>query len=342
MNDLQRVWIHFFLFIHISEQQWWWRAKNLISFLAIDCCVGLCAGNCWESVYQSFNMDGDPITTEPIILKIDEDVRIILEEDGRVFDNGLEFLISEVLIEEVSGLPNEGEIILRDKMNQVMKYLTLEGKFEKLFGYHIAILNSMRNKEKVNIPLFLLKSMEKSVRAVKISKRKSPLHQGLMKMLVDFEMNKKGNVTGPFKGGFTRLSGTPVSKAQLLLGSAPPSPLLIPGDTASDYDGDYGSREGDRPTANPKEGGGRKRKPPTQVLNANLPKCSRRSTRDLGERSNSLKVLVSTPTEKGGSLSITCACINLLALEITNYMKEVVKNMKDLNAAKDQQNPPSK
>lgn len=41
----------------------------------------------------------------------------------------------------------------------------------------------------------------------------------------------------------------------------------------------------------------------------------------------------------GRSLSSTCACINLLTLEITNYLKEVVKNMKDLSAAKEQQNP---
>eukprot|EP01018_Ginkgo_biloba_P037263 Gb_40874 [translate_table: standard] len=41
----------------------------------------------------------------------------------------------------------------------------------------------------------------------------------------------------------------------------------------------------------------------------------------------------------GGSLSSTCACINLLTLEITNYLKEVVKNLKDLSAAKEQQNP---
>eukprot|EP01018_Ginkgo_biloba_P009698 Gb_25168 [translate_table: standard] len=38
----------------------------------------------------------------------------------------------------------------------------------------------------------------------------------------------------------------------------------------------------------------------------------------------------------GGSLSSTCACINLLTLEITNYLKEVVKNLKELNFAKEQ------
>eukprot|EP01018_Ginkgo_biloba_P003972 Gb_35312 [translate_table: standard] len=51
-----------------------------------------------------------------------------------------------------------------------------------------------------------------------------------------------------------------------------------------------------------------------------------------------LKVL----NELGGSLSRTYACINLLTLEITNYLKEEVKNMKNLSVAKEQQNPAEK
>eukprot|EP01018_Ginkgo_biloba_P002004 Gb_02440 [translate_table: standard] len=80
-----------------------------------------------------------------------------------------------------------------------------------------------------------------------------------------------------------------------------------------------------------------------------------------GEEGNSLKVAEADPVEKGpakgpywtqtlieelrcnlkvlnglgGSLSSTCACINLLTLEITNYLKEVVKNLKDLSAVKE-------
>eukprot|EP01018_Ginkgo_biloba_P005757 Gb_20034 [translate_table: standard] len=372
-------------------------------------------------------MGGEPVTTEPSVLKIDEDVRNILEEagllsffkkisrhsqnitnqlveswkDGRVVINGLEFVVSEVLIVEVSGLPNEGEAVSRDKMNQVsqltkfikdeetfcwldsgiareslpkpwdrvavqvMKYLTLEGKFRKLFGYHIAILNSMRNKEKVNIFLFLFKSLEKSVNVAKAGKGKAPLHQGLMKV-----------------------SGAPISKAQLLLGPTPSSPLSISGDISTDSEGDSESPDKNCPATNPKEKNNRKRKPPAQVLSANIAKCSRRSSKlqrksagkpkgvddvesseedrksddleSLGGRSSPPKVTAAAPSKKsakspegshslseelrshlrvlnglGGSLTSTCACINLLTLEITNYLKEVVKNMKDLNAAKE-------
>jgi len=34
----------------------------------------------------------------------------------------------------------------------------------------------------------------------------------------------------------------------------------------------------------------------------------------------------------GGSLTSTCACINLLALEIANYLKEVVSRLKELKS----------
>jgi len=36
----------------------------------------------------------------------------------------------------------------------------------------------------------------------------------------------------------------------------------------------------------------------------------------------------------GGSLTSTCACINLLSLEITNYLKEVVSRLKELNSGR--------
>lgn len=84
-----------------------------------------------------------------------------------------------------------------------------------------------------------------------------------MKLLVDFEKDRRGVVAGPLKGGFSRLGGTPVSKAQLLLGPAPPSPLPKSRDTASDFEDDSLSQDGDPPVVVPKDGGSRKRKPPS-------------------------------------------------------------------------------
>eukprot|EP01018_Ginkgo_biloba_P007467 Gb_18855 [translate_table: standard] len=253
--------------------------------------------------------------------------------------SGMEFVVNEVLIAEVSGLPNEGEAISRDKMNQVGQ-LTKFIKDEETFCWMDSRIareslpkpwDRVAVQEKINIPLFLFKFMEKSVHVVKVGKGKSPLHQGLMKMIEDFEINRKSSIAGPSKGGFVRVSGAPISKAYLLLGPALSSPLLVSGDMATDSKGDYGSPERNFPTINPKEKGSRKRKPPAQVLSANITKCSRRSSKlhrktvgkiklmddvesseedrksndpgSLGERSSASKVIVSTPSEKSAKSS---------------------------------------
>eukprot|EP01018_Ginkgo_biloba_P029985 Gb_34038 [translate_table: standard] len=110
--------------------------------------------------------------------------------------------------------------------------------------------------------------------AAKVGKGKAPLHQGLMKLLADFELNKKSVIAGPSKVGFIKVNWVPISKAQLLLVPTSSSPLLVSGDTVTDSEGDSKS-----PDTNPKEKNNRKRKPPAQVLSANIMKYSRRSSK---------------------------------------------------------------
>eukprot|EP01018_Ginkgo_biloba_P023702 Gb_11572 [translate_table: standard] len=176
---------------HLCMMQNQWSVNQLDLFRGVSLW--------WFSLEKKFVrlviMGGEPVTTEPSFIES--------WKDGRVVVSGTEITVNEALIADVSGLPNEGEVVSRDEMNQVsqltkfikddetfcwldsgiareslpkpwdrvavqvMKYLTLEGKFRKLFGYHITILNSMRNKEKINIPLFLFKSLEKSMHAIK-------------------------------------------------------------------------------------------------------------------------------------------------------------------------------
>eukprot|EP01018_Ginkgo_biloba_P005172 Gb_38944 [translate_table: standard] len=186
--------------------------------------------------------------------------------------------------------------------------------------------------------------------AIKTGKGKVPLHQGLMKLIVEFALNRRKSVAGPSKGGFARVSGSPISKAQLLLGpilGSPPS-----GDSATDSKGDSKSLERTHPPKNPKEKGSKKRKPTTQILSANLAKCSRRSSppkvsaaapsvksekspADSLSLSKKLRCHLRVLNGLGGSLTSTCACINLLTLEITNYLKEVLKNMKEMKDIKE-------
>eukprot|EP01018_Ginkgo_biloba_P018070 Gb_20417 [translate_table: standard] len=281
---------------------------------------------------SSERMGGDLVTMEPSVLKVDKEKSLVCPERERSL---------------------LGKRLIRVAI-QIMKYLTLE------------------------------------VKAIKVGKGKAPLHQGLLKLLFDYEKEKKSAVVGPSKGGFSRLSGTPVSKSQLLLGPAPVSLAPKSDETVSNSKEDSVSQGDDTPLAGTKEGGGRKRKPPPQTLNASLAKCSRRSTRlqkktadkakivdfvdsseedhtmsNVGKNTEggcSFKMMGIDPSQKGlvkgpdgtqtlveelkchlkvlnglgGSLSSTCECINLLTLEITNYLKEVVKNLKDLSATNEQ------
>jgi len=393
-------------------------------------------------------MGGDPVVTEPAVLKMDDKVKELFDkaglldffrkfssfsnslslqvveswDEGRVKVDDLVFTISEQRITEVSSLPADGEVICHEKTNQVeqlskfirndetfcwlqsgipresllapwdrvvvqvMKYLTLEGKFRKFFGYHIAILNSIRNRVKINVPLFLLKSLEKPIKTVKSGKGKLPLHQGLLKMLVNYEKARINSAPLILKGNLIRTSGTPVSKAQLLLGPASSIPKTSVDSSDSEEEEDSPSEDDGISTR--KKGDSRKRKVAPQVLAASLAKCSRRSSRLQKKSANKVKIINyadSTEDEKlekqddntadservgkdlesaeeikdsskippdnqnvlkelkshlkvlnglGGSLTGICACINLLTLEIANYLKEVVSRLKELNSGR--------
>eukprot|EP01018_Ginkgo_biloba_P005387 Gb_27439 [translate_table: standard] len=325
-------------------------------------------------------MGGEPVTAEPAVLVVDEDVRSILEEagllsffkkfgghsenvtnqfvetwkDGRVVVSDTKILVNEALIAKVSGLSNEGEVISRDKMNQVSQLTKFIKDGETFCWMDSGIARESLPKPwdrvavQINIPLFLFKSLEKSLHAVKVGKGKVPLHQ---KLIVDFALNRKKSAAGPSKGGFTRISGAPISKVQLLLGPVPTTPHIDSEDSETDAEGDSESLEKDSPTKNPKDKGSRKRKPPAQVLKSSEEDRKSEDAGTLGGRSSPPKVLAVAPSGSakcpgdslslseelrchlrvlnglGGSLTSTCACINLLTLEITNYLKEVGTNI---------------
>eukprot|EP01018_Ginkgo_biloba_P039864 Gb_34704 [translate_table: standard] len=272
-----------------------------------------------------------------------------------------------------------------------MTYLTVEGKFRKIFGYHVAILNSIRNDEKVNIPLFLSKLLEKSIKVVKAGRGKVLLHQGLVKLLYQSAKEKGGVVRG-----FPRNSGTPISRAQLRLGATPKgkeSPVSQSSMVLSESEDEDDSMGKDisKDLSKGDDVRSLKRKPPPQVMVTSLAKCSKRSSRLQQKSKEKPKILdfVDTSEEDkdrtnedkeaetgkgveesmprtlprrglpmdpqgtftileelrchlkimngiGGPLSSTCACNNLLALEITNYLKEVVSKLKEMGSIKSQ------
>jgi len=65
--------------------------------------------------------------------------------------------------------------------------------------------------------------LEKSVKSVKVGKGKLPLHHGLLKILVNYEKARNPSPSMTLKG-LLRSSGTPVSRAHLLLGPMTTTP----------------------------------------------------------------------------------------------------------------------
>lgn len=71
-----------------------------------------------------------------------------------------------------------------------MNYITLDTQRTCVRGYHLAILNQMRWKKKVNVPYFLFKEMEKAAEDFQKGRTKFILHQGLF-LVVAKHMAKK-------------------------------------------------------------------------------------------------------------------------------------------------------
>eukprot|EP01018_Ginkgo_biloba_P016180 Gb_10220 [translate_table: standard] len=225
-------------------------------------------------------MGGDPVATKPSILRVDEEVRGILDRsgllsffhkfisfsedislqvveswnDGKVYVNGLDFIILDQLIAKVSGLPREGEAITREKTNQVGQ-LTKFIKDDKTFcwlNFGIVRESLLKPWDRVSKVILTPKVVDKA--------KVLDFVESLEKDHNDSDVGKNTEGGCSFKE----------------VGTSPLDKVL-----AKDPDG-------------------------TQNLVEEL-KCH-------------LKVL----NGMGGFLSSTCAFINLLTLEITNYMKAVM------------------
>eukprot|EP01018_Ginkgo_biloba_P021768 Gb_21503 [translate_table: standard] len=277
-------------------------------------------------------MGGDPITTKPAFLVVDKEVRNILEEvgllvlfkkfkghsesitnqfvdtwkDGRVVIDKIEILVNVALIVEVLGLPNDGEVISREKMNQgrftrvsrtpitkaqllLVLILTAshidfgdsvseaEGELES--QEKVSLIKNPKDKggRKRKLPAQVLSAiLAKCSRRSSRLQRKSTSNPSLLDMVETFEEERKldepslsGGKKNPQKG----FAATPFENVK-----SPGDPLLL-----------------------------------TEELICHL------------------RVLNSL----GSPLSSMCACVNLLALEIMNYLKKVLKFMKEKNVEKE-------
>lgn len=74
----------------------------------------------------------------------------------------------------------------REVLFVIMCYITLDGRFTKVYDYHFVLMNHFRHDEKVNIPYFLLCSMNDTIKAYKENPMgDTAMHQGLMVLIYD-------------------------------------------------------------------------------------------------------------------------------------------------------------
>eukprot|EP01018_Ginkgo_biloba_P000311 Gb_34980 [translate_table: standard] len=314
--------------------------------------VGLCSRPCFGIHFVGlFSMGGEPVIREPYVLSMEEDV-----QNGRVTINGLDIKVNEGLIIEVTGLPNDGEVISRDKMDQVSQLTKFIKETETFYWVDSGIVRE---------------SLPQPWNRVAIQVMKYITLEGKFRNLFGY-----GSPAGPSKGATPRISGVPITKSHLLIGPAPPSLHLASVDLDSNTDEDFESQGRVILASNLKEKEGKKRKPPPQVLSANLAKSSRRSTRLQRKSAEKVNVIVDAssseedhkintaqvkegrscndsigegegspddsphPSEDllgylwilnslSGTLTSTCAYLNFLIVEIMKYLKDAAKGKKD-------------
>lgn len=79
----------------------------------------------------------------------------------------------------------------------IMNYFTLDSQMVWVHGYHLAILNNMRWRKRVNVSYFLFKELEKSAEDFQRGRTKYTLHQGLILLIVKFMAHKQGWMGDP-------------------------------------------------------------------------------------------------------------------------------------------------
>ena len=73
-----------------------------------------------------------------------------------------------------------------------MEYLTLDGRYTKLYGYHFILANHFQHNIRVNFPSYLLQSLAISTQAIlRDPTREHVCHEGLMVLIMKVLKSKK-------------------------------------------------------------------------------------------------------------------------------------------------------
>lgn len=77
----------------------------------------------------------------------------------------------------------------------IQKYLTCEGRYNKVYSYHFKLLLHFTGKASIDLPFYLFRSLSKMCDKVQLKKEScdtSLLHHGLVKLIVLHELHKVG------------------------------------------------------------------------------------------------------------------------------------------------------
>lgn len=68
----------------------------------------------------------------------------------------------------------------------IMEYLTLDGQFTKLYGYHFMLANHFRHDVRINFPFYLKQSLSLSIQETQNDpNREHVFHEGLMVLIMN-------------------------------------------------------------------------------------------------------------------------------------------------------------
>eukprot|EP01018_Ginkgo_biloba_P035001 Gb_11149 [translate_table: standard] len=335
---------------HVENRRLKWFSKGLGGAEHTLSTLWFALVKCGVAFDVLIAMGGDPVITKLVVLSMEEDVGVILDDSGllpffkkfsghneaitnqfmetwkndRLIINGMHIDVSEGLIAEVTGLSNDGELVSRDKMDQVSQLTKFIKENETLCWLDSGIARESLPQpwDKVVIQVMKYISLE--------GKTKSPRHQGLMKLIVEHNSNRLGSPMGLSRGAAIRVSGVPITKSQLLIGPAPPSLLLTSINSESDADEDsesQGSSDEEQKidTAQGKIG----RSNPTKSEATNPSEKGEGSPVDSEPPSEDFLGHLQILNSLSGTLMSSCAYLNLLIVEIINYLKEAAKGKKD-------------
>ena len=77
----------------------------------------------------------------------------------------------------------------------VQNYITCEGRYDRILKFHLRLLMHLNGSLKLNLPFYLLKSLQRMVSWVQTHPQhtaRSIYHQGLIKLLAISHFNKDG------------------------------------------------------------------------------------------------------------------------------------------------------